>query len=1350
MRRAWIDLVALAAFALAALVFYWPALLGGLVLLPLDNLWTMPPWFGPPNAVPHNLLIGDMLLENYPWKLILEQAVRQHELPLWNPYEMDGLPYLATAQTGVLYPFTVLFLLLGPLRAYGWYCALHQFLAASFGYALLRRLGGGRLAALVAGLTFAFCFFLTVSYIWPMVLGAAVWLPLMLWSLAGLAAAVEKGTIGRAVALDLPVGVLAVAFSVLGGHPEITFYALFVTAFYGLYRGGMLLVRRGHRPGLQFLGLAGGVIGIGLLIGSIQLAPFLEVLRSNNRQGETTYQQVISYAFPKIQVLGFLMPDFFGNPATHEYFDLTRFQWVPVERNALGQPTDPPHTIFWGTKNYVEAGAYIGVVPLLLATIGALRSQHRDRWFFSGFVVLAALLAFGTPLYALVYYGLPFFSQLRTPFRWVYPLDFSAAVLAGLGADWLWQRGLDRYSSLAPGRWASRRLLWWGPSLLGIAGLILLALSLIARDRSIALADRLLAHQPALARAFASGTMLYSYEFRNLAIFFALLALGGIPIAVLGQGRSNPAAATRPRRAWDSIRTVCAVLIVGLSVGDLFFFGMPFASKQPAALLDQHVDLAAVIRTALTGPRVASLGDPWVLRANLGVLLGIPTIAGYDTIIPSRFVRLWSLVEPPVDLPFNQIGRLHRVESLGSPILDLLSVRYVLSTASIESPAVRQIGKVGTINIYERPTALPRAFIVGQALWVPDADAAFRAMASPAFHPDRLVILEGPPGPAGGGRGSAAIVASTLNRVEITADVEGAGWLVLTDANAPGWLATVDGQPATVWTADGDLRAVYLTDGRHRVVFRYAPLSFRVGAYLTGLGLIVLALVASWPAWRRLIGHYTGQAERVLRNAALPMVTSFLNKGIDFGFAALMLRILGPGDVGEYTVAIILMGYFEILTNFGLNALIVREVARDRSIAGRYLANALSVRLGLCALSAPIVAGLALVGRAWLGLGTHGITAFVLLCLALIPGNISATLTALFNAWERIEIPAGVSVAINLARVTLGTAALLVGAGIIGLAAIALVLNIALVVIFTLIVRRALQVHLESPARGDLAAMLSESFPLLINHVLVTVFFKIDILLLQVFKGSESVGYYATAYKWLDGFLIIPSTFTFAVYPVLARFAQEADSGLRAAYEVSARILLATGIPLAIAVAALAGDLILLLGGQAYYPESARALAILICFLPFSYLNGLTQYALIAVGRQRFITIAFIISAGFNILANVLLIPRFGFYGASVVTVASEIVLMVPFLHATRQSIGSLPWYRTAGKPALAGLVMAGVTWLGRSFEPHLAVLLGAAAYIAVAWGVQLFSPDEVKTFRRIIAAVRGQATFVQPGEAHG
>src|SRR5439155_9098697 len=141
----------------------------------------------------------------------------------------------------------------------------------------------------------------------------------------------------------------------------------------------------------------------------------------------------------------------------------------------------------------------------------------------------------------------------------------------------------------------------------------------------------------------------------------------------------------------------------------------------------------------------------------------------YDTIISSRFVRLWSLIEPPVDLPFNQIGRLHRLDSLGSPLLDLLGVRYVLAEVPADTPSAQLSGQLGPIRIYQRPTALPRAFVVPQARWVADSDAAFKALADPGFQPARIVVLEGAPLPGGGGEGTATIESYGLDRVTLTA-----------------------------------------------------------------------------------------------------------------------------------------------------------------------------------------------------------------------------------------------------------------------------------------------------------------------------------------------------------------------------------------------------------------------------------------------------------------------------------------------------------------------------------------------------------------------------------------------------
>ncbi|HEU0168806.1 MAG TPA: hypothetical protein VFS62_13595, partial [Chloroflexota bacterium] len=173
----------LALLLLAAIGFFWQATLGGKVLLPVDNLYQFPPWsaYAPAGfSGPHNSLISDSILENYGWKTFLVDSIRQRQLPLWNPYILGGTPFFAPGQASVLYPFTLLFVLLPLAAAYGWFAALHLFFAGACTYAFLRACGCSRPAGIVGGVAYMFSGRLVTSILWPQMIGAIVFLPLLL------------------------------------------------------------------------------------------------------------------------------------------------------------------------------------------------------------------------------------------------------------------------------------------------------------------------------------------------------------------------------------------------------------------------------------------------------------------------------------------------------------------------------------------------------------------------------------------------------------------------------------------------------------------------------------------------------------------------------------------------------------------------------------------------------------------------------------------------------------------------------------------------------------------------------------------------------------------------------------------------------------------------------------------------------------------------------------------------------------------------------------------------------------------------------------------------------------------
>ncbi|MGQ9667683.1 MAG: YfhO family protein, partial [Anaerolineae bacterium] len=404
------DIWAVALICALALWMFWPVTFGGKTLLPADNLFTFEPWRTFARqwnaAVPHNELLSDLILENYTWKTFIRESIRARALPLWNPYIFAGIPFLAAGQHSALYPFSLLFYVLPLPNAYGWYSALQLMLAGLAMYIFGRVLGIRRLGSLIAAITYMLSGFFIVSVVFSMIIAAAAWLPALLAIIEVIVQRHEERPAGaRRSALPwVAAGALILAVQFLAGHVEISIYTLMVMGLYALWRLAWLARdtqdMRLTAGALGHLALM-GLLGVGL--GAVQWVPLYELVSRSFREGSASYQDVVGWAYPTRQIITFFIPDFFGNPSHHGYWDVLLRRWVPAAHNALGEPIQ---NIFWGIKNYVEAGSWVGTFPILLAGI-ALTAGRRTRReaFFAILALVSLLMAFGTPLYAVLYYG---------------------------------------------------------------------------------------------------------------------------------------------------------------------------------------------------------------------------------------------------------------------------------------------------------------------------------------------------------------------------------------------------------------------------------------------------------------------------------------------------------------------------------------------------------------------------------------------------------------------------------------------------------------------------------------------------------------------------------------------------------------------------------------------------------------------------------------------------------------------------------------------------------------------------------------------------------------------------------
>jgi O-antigen/teichoic acid export membrane protein len=190
-------------------------------------------------------------------------------------------------------------------------------------------------------------------------------------------------------------------------------------------------------------------------------------------------------------------------------------------------------------------------------------------------------------------------------------------------------------------------------------------------------------------------------------------------------------------------------------------------------------------------------------------------------------------------------------------------------------------------------------------------------------------------------------------------------------------------------------------------------------------------------------------------------------------------------------------------------------------------------------------------------------------------------------------------------------------------------------------------------------------------------------------------------------------------------------------YHLGAKILFLIALPVAVVATILAREMVLLLGGAAYVPGSVRSLQIMAWLMPVSWLNGITQYVLIALDQQRYLTRAYAMAFGFALAANLAALPLFGYEASAVVHVLSELVLLVPFTIGVRRHLGDIGWSDIVVKPAVAALVSGGfgigAAWL---VSPALGFVVMGVLYPVLVRRLKVLSLEE----RALLAPLLGRS----------
>lgn len=417
MKRHRNDVIALGLFTSIVCIFFWQIVVGKLPV-PSDALVGLyHPWrdlyaSAYPRGIPFkNFLITDPVRQQIPWRKIVIDQWKMGQVPSWNPFNFSGSPLAGNIQAAAFYPLNLLFFFLSFPWAWTVLIVSEPLLAGVFLYAYLRHLKLSSLSSLYGAISWSFSGFMIAWLTWGTIVHVVLWLPLILLAIDKLKDERTRWSV---------VLVVALSAQFFAGHAQMSLYIVAVACVYALWK-------RERSFWIPLL-LAAGVT-------SVQWIPLISTVSQSSRVVQADAWKAAGWFLPWQHLAQFFAPDFFGNPATLNY---------------------------WGEWNYGEFIGYISIVGLIFALFSLVahkRSAIVTFWGWTAAIILIFLLP--TPIASLPYvFNIPVLVSLQ-PTRLLAILDFALVVLAAVGLE-RWRLEKDTRIWLSIGSIGIVLLALWG------------------------------------------------------------------------------------------------------------------------------------------------------------------------------------------------------------------------------------------------------------------------------------------------------------------------------------------------------------------------------------------------------------------------------------------------------------------------------------------------------------------------------------------------------------------------------------------------------------------------------------------------------------------------------------------------------------------------------------------------------------------------------------------------------------------------------------------------------------------------------------------------------------------------
>ncbi len=477
----------------------------------------------------------------------------------------------------------------------------------------------------------------------------------------------------------------------------------------------------------------------------------------------------------------------------------------------------------------------------------------------------------------------------------------------------------------------------------------------------------------------------------------------------------------------------------------------------------------------------------------------------------------------------------------------------------------------------------------------------------------------------------------------------------------------------------------------------------------------------SMPAGERPAGRGPSEAAGLLRNSFFILLSRGIQLATSFFVVVAVARYLSIDQYGEYSFIVAYVSSIMALAYFGIQQVLIREIALDREAAARIMGVALRLRTLLSAVAVVIIA----VSLLFMKLPRLLIAGSAIAIASEFFLSLSLLSKAVFQAFERMVYEPAITIVSSVALACGIGSVIYLDLGFLPIFGAAALANLAQLAAASFIISRRFT-RPSSAFDGRLfRKFLGKAVVIGVGVFLYQNLFKINVLLLRWFGSVQDVAFFNAPHSLLMQIQVVPMSLVMAVFPVFSRLMRSDRERLLGIYDMVFRGLFVFSSGVAVVLGGFPREVVGMVFGGRYDPSAQALLIMAWATIPLT-MDMLLNAMLIAMDKQRYAVFYAGAALVFNILAGAFVIPKHGFLGASVLSVVSNIILFSCSLFFVSRNGLPLPVAGMAARTAGAAAVAMIVIVLLKPVSPVAAGAAGVVLFAAAVVATRVFTVEEI------------------------